>query len=325
MFDPVRIAVIGLGNFGRLHALTLAGLAEADLVGLVDVRQEALDAVHTQLPDVPAWTHLEQALVECDAEAWIVASATASHAPVAKTLLAMGRHVLIEKPIAENLSESAELAPWVAPDSGNLMLGHIVLFNSEFQQLRDEAQQRGPIVFIDCVRHRPVDILQLFPGESPFRLTMVHDLYSVLVLMQGVEPRQFTAHAHRTEDGACDLALVQLQWDDGVIANLTASFLTPTGMPEDGFDRLEVFGQGWAARMEPNPRPLELWDDRARWPINAAIRITSDSVSGMLAEELRCFCRVVRGQQRVPMGATYADAMQVQRWVDKLEAMAQLF
>jgi hypothetical protein len=39
----------------------------------------------------------------------------------------------------------------------------------------------------------------------------------------------------------------------------------------------------------------------------------------MLAEELRCFCRVVRGQQAVPMGATYHDAMQVRGWIDRLE------
>ena len=44
--------------------------------------------------------------------------------------------------------------------------------------------------------------------------------------------------------------------------------------------------------------------------------------TGMMAEELRCFCRVVRGRQGVPVGATYEDAMQVQRWMDRLEACA---
>lgn len=44
MNEPVRIGVVGLGNFGRLHAQTLHGLAEADLVGLVDSNPTALDA-----------------------------------------------------------------------------------------------------------------------------------------------------------------------------------------------------------------------------------------------------------------------------------------
>ena len=44
-FEPVKIGVIGLGRFGRLHSLTLASLAEADLVGLVARRQASLDAL----------------------------------------------------------------------------------------------------------------------------------------------------------------------------------------------------------------------------------------------------------------------------------------
>jgi hypothetical protein len=43
----------------------------------------------------------------------------------------------------------------------------------------------------------------------------------------------------------------------------------------------------------------------------------------MMAEELRCFCRVVRGVQGVPAGATYADGLQVQQWMDKLTACAE--
>jgi hypothetical protein len=52
------------------------------------------------------------------------------------------------------------------------------------------------------------------------------------------------------------------------------------------------------------------------------IRADAASATGMMAEELRCFCRVVRGQQSVPVGATYADALQVQQWMDRLAASA---
>jgi predicted dehydrogenase len=322
MHDPVQIGVVGLGNFGRLHAQTLSGLAEFKLVALVDQQPEALTAAKAQLPGVPTWNSLEQAIDQCDAEAWVVASSTASHVPVTRALLAAGRRVLVEKPLAENLHDAESLAPLVAADSGNLMAGHIVLFNSEFRQLLDEARDRGPLTLIDCVRHRPLTTMQLLPGESPFHLTMVHDLYCVLALMNRAEPNHFFAQTHHTSAGECDLALAQIQWESGAIASFAASFLTPVGMPHDGFDRLEVFGQGWAARIQPNPRPLELWDERARWPSALEIRAVPASPSGMLAEELRCFCRVVRGEEAVPLGATYADALQVQRWTDRLESAA---
>ena len=78
-FAPVRVGVVGLGNFGLLHASTLAGLAEADLVALVARREASLDSVADQFPDVAGWTDLDQAIAESDAEAWVVASSTASH------------------------------------------------------------------------------------------------------------------------------------------------------------------------------------------------------------------------------------------------------
>ena len=203
------------------------------------------------------------------------------------------------------------------------MLGHIVLFNSEFQQLREEAARRGPIAYIDCVRHRPASIVRKFPGENPLYAAMVHDLYAVQALLGTQEPSRFSAQYHRTEKQEIDLATAQLQWESGPLATFAASYLTPEGMPPRGFDRMEVFGAGWSARISPNPRPIELWDEvRASWPLPLEIRTGADGATGMMAEELRCFCRVVRGKQAVPAGATYTDALQVQEWMDKLNTAA---
>jgi predicted dehydrogenase len=322
-FAPVKIGVVGLGRFGRLHALTVTRLAEAELVGLLTRRQASLTALAAELPGVPGWTSLDQAIRESAAEAWIVACTTAEHVTVTKTLLQAGKIVLLEKPIADNLDEARSLSPFVRPDSGTLMLGHIVLFNSEFQELRDEVQQRGPIAYIDCVRHRPETIVRQFPGENPLHATMVHDLYSAQVLLGRAEPVHFSAQYHRTPEGAVDLALAQLEWADGAVGSFAASYLTPPGMPPRGFDRMEVFGNGWSARMCPNPRPLEVWSAQAEWPLGLEIRAGSAGATGMMAEELRCFCRVVRGVEPVPAGATYADAMQVQSWMKRLDAAAR--
>ncbi len=324
----VKIGVVGLGDFGLLHARTIAGLAESELVALVTRRDATLQAIAHRFPGVPGWTDLDRAVVESDAEAWVVASSTASHVTITKKLLDAGKPVLLEKPIAENLCDAESLAPLVRPDSQNLMLGHILLFNSEFRQLMDEVARRGPIHYVDCVRHRPATLVDDYPGESPFHLTMVHDLYLTVALFNRAEPARFSAQVHRNSDGACDLALAQLQWPDGTVASFTASFLTPTGMAGDGFDRMEVFGRNWVARTRANPRPLEVWDEKARWPMGLEIRAgggesrggesSGGASSGMLAEELRCFCRVVRQEQAVPIGATYGDAIQVQRWLDRL-------
>lgn len=320
--SPVKIGVIGLGRFGRLHSLTISGLMEASLVGVVARRQTSLDKLRHELPNVPGWLDVDRAVAESEAEAWVVACSTSDHVRVATKLLQAGKKVLLEKPVSESLTEAESLAPLVNSDSSNLMLGHILLFNSEFKQLRDEVARRGIPRFIDCVRHRPASIVKDFPGENPLQATMVHDLYSVQVLLNRAEPERFSSQFHYVESGAVDVALAQLQWPDGILASFAAGYITPTGMAPRGFDRTEVFGDGWAARISPNPRPIELWDDKACWPMPLEIRTDLNGPTGMMAEELRCFCRVVRGLEPVPVGATYNDALQVQRWMSCLERSA---
>src|SRR5262245_13384700 len=127
-FEPVRIGVVGLGRFGRLHSMTLAGLTEAELVGVVARRQSSIDMLRRELPEVRGWIDLNRAVSESGADAWVVACSTPAHVVVTKLLLEAGRTVLLEKPIAATLLEAESLAPLIRQDSSNLMIGHIVLF-----------------------------------------------------------------------------------------------------------------------------------------------------------------------------------------------------
>ena len=321
MIDPVRIGVVGVGNFGRLHALTLAGLAEAQLVAIVDCNQTARDWTRRDLPEAQFWTDLEPALDGSGAEAWVIATNTESHVPLAEQILCAGASVLIEKPLADSLAAARRLEPLVPAGSDRVMLGHILLFAPELRQLLSEVRQRGPVTYFHSVRHRPGHLADRL-RETPLRLLLVHDLYLAFALMNGEEPSRVSARLHPGAGGCFDLARVELEWASGAWGSLTASFLTPPGMPPDGFDRLELFGSGWAAQLRLNPQPLEIWAGRAEWPL--ALDINSDPIapSGWLAEELRHFCRVVRGRAEVPLGARYPDALRIQSWLEQLESSA---
>lgn len=316
---PLRIGVCGAGQFGRLHAKTLAGLAEAELVAIVDHHPATLEHLPGELSKIPQWTQLSEAVVSSGAEAWVIASGTASHVPAATQILEAGLPVLLEKPIATNITSAESLGAFVGPGSCNLMMGHLLLFSSEFQGLNDELQARGPAVLINSVRHRPICTLKDYPGETPLRLLMVHDLYMTLVLTKGAAPSRFHCTRHQQGSSGTDLVVVNLQWPDGGTASLIASFLTPVGMPDEGYDRLEVFGNGWAARIHPNPRPFELWHDRAYSPMSHDIRLGAYGPEGMMAAQARHFCKVARGEARVPFGARYEDAMQIEQWLMELE------
>lgn len=317
---PLRIGVCGVGQFGRLHAGTLAGLAEAELVAMVDHNPAAIQNLTGDLGTIPQWTQLDEAVTRSGAEAWVIASGTASHVPAATRVLGAGLPVLIEKPIATDLVSAESLDALVAPDSCNLMMGHLLLFSAEFQGLNDELRKRGPAVLINSVRHRPMSTLNGYPGETPLRLLMIHDLYMTQVLTRGEEPSRFHCARHQQGPSATDLTVVNLQWPDGGTASLIASFLTPLGMPEEGYDRLEVFGAGWAARIHPNPRPFELWHGRASSPMAHDIRLGPYGPEGVMAAQLRHFCKVARGEASVPFGARYQDAIQIEKWLLELES-----
>ena len=319
----VRVGVVGCGIFGRRHALTIQGLAETELVGLVETNAARREEIVAEFPDVPMFADVDAAIANANAEAWVVATTTRAHVTVARTLLEAGHTVLLEKPISADLEEARSLAPWVRTESRNLLLGHSQLYNSEFRRLLEEKKRRGPIYFIDCVKHRPAAFTELFPDESPYHLLMVHDLYLVLALLDGREPVSFSAQVHRTPKGQHDVSLAQLIWEDGTVVSLTASLITPPGMPADGFDRTEVFGEGWSSRIVTNPRPLELWDDRARWPLELEIIDSPGCPTGMLAEEHRLFAALTRGEAEVPLGARYEDGLRVLSWLDTLVRCAE--
>ncbi len=316
--EPIRIGVVGSGRFGSLHAQTLLSLAESELVALVDSSEKALAQLPEALSAIPKYLDLEQALKESRAEAWVVATSTLEHVPVAKQILEAGVFVLLEKPISDNLLDAQHLQEVVSQCSEKLMLGHILLFNSEFRALQTECETRGGFDYTTCYRMRPCKHADDYPGETPFHLTMVHDLYCIQSMVDGKDPVRFDAQTHFNSRGNMDLALAQLGWADGSLATFSAGFLTPEALPGEGFDRMEVFGKGWMARMNPNPRPLDVWDEKYVPPMTLEILTGSNSTTGMLAEELRCFCRVVRGLEPIPRGTRIEDGIQVMRWLDRL-------
>jgi predicted dehydrogenase len=318
-YHPVNVGVIGLGRFGKVHAKTLVGLTEANLTAIVDRDGRVLEGLEGELAPIPKWEDLSDALQRAEVEAWVVATRPDSHIRLAEEILAAGRHVLIEKPLAPSLEEASRLRSILGPSSPVVMMGHTMLFAPEIRQLMREVESRGRLIYFHSFRHRPASLWH--PGrDSPLRELMVHDLYLAYALVRGEEPVRFSARIHPREGGGSDLALAHLEWENGTWGSLTASFITPAGMSEEGYDRLELFGLGWSAHVSLVPQGLEIWSDRAEWPIALNIVADPESPSGWLAEELRLFCRAVRGRAEIPFGARYEDALRVMEWLERLEA-----
>jgi predicted dehydrogenase len=210
----IRGAVVGAGHMGQYHALALAELWGVELVGVVDVDYAKADQVAAPYGVRAFRSHQElRGLVDFAT----VAVPTDQHFEVARDLLEAGAHVLVEKPMTPSLEEGKELFRVARQHGRVLHVGHVERFNGAVQELRKiverpiliESRRLGP--FVPRVREDSV-VMDL----------MIHDIDIVLGLVNG-EPRKMTAVGSSVHSALTDVANVQIVFDCGTIATITAS------------------------------------------------------------------------------------------------------
>ena len=210
----IRGAVVGAGHMGQYHVLALAELWGVDLVGVVDVDFAKAEEVATTY-GVPAFrSHRE---LEGRIDFATVAVPTERHFDVARDLLASGAHVLVEKPMTPNLEEAKELFRVARQKKRVLHVGHVERFNGAVQELRKIVER--PIL-IESRRLGP--FVPRVQEDSVVMDLMIHDIDIVLSLVKG-EPRKITAVGASVHSQLTDVANVQIVFDCGSIATITAS------------------------------------------------------------------------------------------------------
>ncbi len=211
--------MIGTGAMGRHHVRILAGLPEADLVGIYDQRPELaaeLAAEHgTQSCD-----SLEELAEKIDAA--VLAVPTYAHAQIGCRLLAAGVHLLVEKPIAASLEEADRLLA----AAGDLVLavGHVEFFNPAVRALFEIAEVPR---YVEVQRLSPFTPRSL--DVDVILDLMIHDLQ----LIHALDPspiREIRATGIDVLTRRIDIASVRLELTSGVVANINTSRVSAEGV-----------------------------------------------------------------------------------------------
>ncbi|MEM6365151.1 MAG: Gfo/Idh/MocA family oxidoreductase, partial [Planctomycetota bacterium] len=148
--SPIRVAVIGTGHLGRIHARLLSQVAGAKLVAVCDVNEDACQAVASE-HDVLAFQDVTSCLDQIDAA--VVAAPTGCHPSIATTLIQAGKHVLVEKPLGLKASDFDDVI--AARDASGLHVAeaYMVVHHPQWHKaralLRDGAV--GELAQIDTV------------------------------------------------------------------------------------------------------------------------------------------------------------------------------
>ncbi len=226
MPNPIRVAVIGAGAFGKnharvyseLHRETQAGTQPqpVELVGIVDTDTARAAQLANDF-QTRAYANIRELLAHGGADAVSIAVPTKFHRNVAREALEAGFDVLIEKPLAATLDEAEELIDLAAEHRRVAQVGHLERFNPAV---------RATIPLITKPMFFEVHRLSLFgPRALDVDVVldlMIHDIDIILSFVPG-EVSEIRAVGLPILSTKVDIASVRLQFANGCIANLTAS------------------------------------------------------------------------------------------------------
>lgn len=208
-----RVAVIGAGSFGMNHVRVVRESARADLRFVVDAD---LERAREHAGD-PAQASADYRDLIGQVDAAILAVPTERHAEIGCALLDAGIDLLVEKPIAPTLEEADSLVAAAGRGGRILQVGHLERFNPAVIALERAATL--PLFFeihrMSVFTPRSLDVDVVLD-------LMIHDLDIVLALARA-ELKEIRAAGISVLSPKVDIANVRLEFEDGCIANLTAS------------------------------------------------------------------------------------------------------
>lgn len=211
-----RVAVVGAGRMGKLHARVLSEMENAELVCVVDTNEATARAVARQR-GCEAISNVEDAVDKVDAA--IVAVPTTAHVDAARPFVAAGKDVLIEKPISNDAAAARKLIAQAKKAGACVQVGHTERFNPAVIAMQKYAIRPK---FIEAMRISPFTFRSADVGVVLDM--MIHDIDLVLKLAGG-SVKSLHAVGVNVIGAPEDICNARLIFDNGCVANITASRL----------------------------------------------------------------------------------------------------
>ena len=218
--DPLRVAVVGAGAFGRNHLRVYKELEQAGeavrLVGVID-RDSRVAAEAATKFGIPAFASIEACLEATGLDAASVCVPTVHHSSVAEHLIVAGVDVLVEKPIAASLADADRILMLAREFRRVVQVGHLERFNPAVTAARQFLHQ--PMFFeshrLSIFTPRSLDVDVVLD-------LMIHDLDIVLSLVAS-PVYEVRAVGLPVLSPKVDIANVRVEFENGCVANFTAS------------------------------------------------------------------------------------------------------
>lgn len=228
----LKIGVLGAGHLGKIHIKLIKEIAEYDLVGFYDPDKENAAFAEKEF-GVKAYDNIEALLEKVDVVD--IVTPTLSHYDCAVQALRNSKHIFIEKPITNTIEEARKLIKLADEANVKVQVGHVERYNPAFQAAREHI---GEVMFIEG--HRLAQFNPRGTDVSVVLDLMIHDLDIVLSSVKA-NIKNISASGVAVVSDTPDIANARIEFDNGCVANLTASRISVKNMRKVRFFQKDAY------------------------------------------------------------------------------------
>ena len=210
----LKIAVFGTGHLGKYHLNNWLEIPDVQLVGFFDPDDNNAKAVEEKY-QIKRFTDSDALMDACDAVD--IVAPTIHHYHLCDAALRKGKHVFVEKPLANTMDEARMLVKLAKESNLTFQVGHVERFNPAFLAVKDYQLQP---MFIEV--HRLAQFDPRGTDVSVILDLMIHDIDIILHLVKS-NVSQISANGVAVMSDTPDIANVRIEFDNGCVANLTSS------------------------------------------------------------------------------------------------------
>jgi len=229
MTTRLTIAVVGAGYWGPNLARNFSSSPDWNLVAICDLDGERAQDLADRVGGAAVYTDLDELLARDDLDAIAVATPARTHNGIALAALRAGKHVLVEKPLADSFDRGHEMVHEAATRGLTLMADHTYCYTPAVLKIRELIAEGalGEILFIDSVR---INLGLIQPDVDVFWDLAPHDLSIIdFVLPGGLRPESVSAHgADPLGSGKACIGYLTVPLPNNAIAHVHVNWLSPT-------------------------------------------------------------------------------------------------
>lgn len=226
MNETINIAQVGVGYWGKNLLRNFAGLPNVNVVAACDQQADVLARVADQYPTIATTSRFQDLLENADLDAIVIATETPQHFEMAEAALQAGKHVFVEKPMAQTVGEAERLVELADTQDRRLMVGHLLLYHPAFRYVEDLIQSGdlGEVYYLYSMR---VNLGIVRQRENALESLAPHDL-SVALAFLDKKPVAVSAQGQAyLQPGIEDVVFATVFFEDGALAHLHTSWLDP--------------------------------------------------------------------------------------------------